>query len=188
MRFTELLKLTEVYLLIYVVSSIVYVLLFSTPLFGGMDVFFYRGIALLFAASLISAGLGFMARKFWLRHIMTYRDILLIFTIFICVNMVFFTHVPVTAERSISVFMLGYMSEEDRVFTEKDIEDFFISRYVKDYRMFEKRFHEQIVTGTIRPEGGGNVLTDRGKSLVKFYNFIADCFHVDKKLIHPVSI
>ena len=60
-----------------------------------------------------------------------------------------------------------------------------ISRYLRDYEAFGKRFHEQVVTGTIRLEGDGYVLTEKGEALVKLYDFIADCFGVDKKLIHP---
>ena len=117
---------------------------------------------------------------------MTWRDLLLIFTVFCCVNMVIFTHLPVTAERSISVFVLGSMAQEpEKVFTEGDMEELFINRYVRDYQAFEKRFHEQVVTGTIRPEGDGYVLTARGAALVRFYEWIADCFGIDKKLIIP---
>ena len=188
MKFKEFLQLAGVYILIYAVSSVIYVLLFGSPLFGFLGVFFYRGIALLLVSGLFAACLSFAVKMFWLRGIMTYRDILLIFTVFCCVNMVFFTHVPVTAERSISIFVLGYMSEKpDKVYTEQEIEDFFISRYIRDYRAFEKRFHEQIVSGTVRPEGNGYILTDRGKALIKFYDFIAECFYIDKKLIHPAE-
>ena len=188
MKFTEFMKLAGVYILIYITVSFIYVLLFSTSAFNTINVFFYRGIALLFVSGLISVCLGLAVKRFWLRHIMTYRDILLIFTVFCCVNMVIFTHVPVTCERSISIFMLGYMAEEsDRVFTEQEIEDFFISRYVVDYGAFKKRFYEQVVTGTVKTKDNGYFITDRGKSLIKMYDLIADWFHIDKKLIYPLE-
>jgi len=188
MKFREFLLLVGVYVLVYAVSSAIYVLLFGSPLFGALDVFFYRGIALLLVSSLIAAGLSFALKKFWLRRLMTYRDILLIFTIFCSVNMLFFTHVPVTAERSISVFVLGCMAvEPGTVFIKQHMEDLFMNKYVVDFGAFDKRFHEQIVTGTIAEEAGGYVITGRGKALMKFYDLIADCFHIDKKLIHPMS-
>jgi len=186
MRFREFLLLAGVYIIIFAVSSLIFVLLFSTPLFGAIDVFFYRGIALLLVSGLLAAFISFIMKILWLPRIMTYRDILLIFTIFCCVGMVFFTHVPVTAERSISVFVLGSMADEPgRVFSEQDMENLFIDRYVKDFGAFGKRFHEQIVTGTVKEENNGYMITDRGKALMKFYDFIANSFHIDKKLIHP---
>ena len=59
----------------------------------------------------------------------------------------FFTHLPVTADRSISVFMLGYLADhKGESFTEEQIESIFIKRYVQDYGAFEKRLHEQEAT------------------------------------------
>jgi len=142
--------------------------------------------ALTIMAACAAILLSLAAKLFLLKNVMTYRDILLIFTVFCCVNVVVFTHLPVTAERSVSVFLLGSMAQEpERVFSEQDMEEYFISRYVRDYRAFDKRFHEQIATGTARPEGGGYVLTAKGEALIRIYDFIADCFGLDKKLIHP---
>jgi hypothetical protein len=186
MKFKEFLLLAGVYAVIYIISSLLFVLLFSAPFDKLIDVFFYRGIALLLLSGLFAAGLSFLVKRFWLKRLMTVRDILLIFTIFCSVNMVFFTHVPVTADRSVSIFVLGSMADDpERVFTEQDIENFFISRYVRDYGAFKQRFHEQLVTGTIQAADGGYVISGRGKALMKMYDFIADCFHIDKKLIHP---
>ena len=186
MKFKDFLKLAGVYAAIFVIVTVLYVVMFGTPIFGGMDVFFYRGIALLLLAGAIAGGLGWAAKRFLLPKTMVWRDIVLIVVAFVCVHMVFFTHVPVTGERAVSVFVLGTMAQEpDRIFTEEDIERIFIETYVGEYRAFEKRFHEQVVTGTIRAEGDGYIITDRGRNLIGIYDFIADCFHIDKKLIYP---
>ena len=88
-------------------------------------------------------------RKFW--GFVTIRDIIMMFVIFCCVNMVFLTLIPVTVERSVSVFMLSYMEENsDQTFTEESVGEVFTTKYVEDYGAFEKRFHEQVETGTIR--------------------------------------
>jgi len=187
-KFTEFLLLTGAYIAIYAVSTVTFVLLFGTPLFGAVYVFFYRGIGLLLVSGLFAAILSFMVKKLWLRCIMTYRDVLLIFTIFCCVNMVFFTHIPVTAERSISIFVLGYMANDpNKIITEQDMEKRFINQYIMDFDALGKRLHEQMDIGTVKEENGGFVITDRGKGLMRIYDFIADCFHIDKRLIHPAS-
>ena len=46
----------------------------------------------------------------------------MMFVIFCCVNTVLFVLVPVTVERSVSVFMLSYMEENsDQTFTQESV-------------------------------------------------------------------
>ena len=53
----------------------------------------------------------------------TVKDVILLFCGCCCVNMVLFTLIPVTVERSVSVFMLSYMDQNEELqFTQKDIE------------------------------------------------------------------
>jgi hypothetical protein len=188
MRFFDVLKLILLHLSAVLLGGILFAASFSTPIFQNMDVFFYRGAALLLLVGFL-IGCAWLALKIFsrrLRRLITIRDVLLNVCIILSLYMLFFTHVPVTADRSISIFVLGSMAENpDHIFTEKEIEDFFIQRYVQDYGAFAKRFHEQAATGTVRAEGNGYVLTERGRGLIRFYDFIADCFHIDKKLIYP---
>jgi len=116
------------------------------------------------------------------RKLLTVRDAILSICMTLCLNVIFFTHVPVTAERSVSIFVLGAMSEEpERIFTEPEIRDYFIQKYVIDNGALEKRFLEQEATGTIRRQGGGFAITDKGRILIRFYGFVADCFHIGAK-------
>ena len=171
-------------------GSALFAALFHTPLFKGIDVYFYRGIALLALACAIVGGLVMAMMKFRLlgklKIDLIFRDALLSVVLVGCVNMVFFTHLPVTAERSISVFVLGYMAQDPgRVYTEEDIRDIFIERYVDEYGAFQKRFHEQVVTGTVEPSGDGYVISPAGISLMRIYETIADWYGVDKALVAP---
>ena len=91
-----------------------------------------------------------------------------------------------TADRSISVFMLGHFADNPgQSFTEEETEDFFIRRYVGDYGAFSKRFHEQEETGTITRDGDGYRITEGGRRLMKLYERIARWFALDEKLVHP---
>ena len=144
----NVLLLIGLYALIYVVCTAGFIGLFHTSLFGDMEVLMYRGIAFLLIAGVVSAIIMWIVRMFW--GFVTIRDIIMMFCIFCCVNMVFLTLVPVTVERSVSVFMLSYMQEnKDQTFTEESVGEVFTSKYVEDYGAFEKRFEEQVVTGTI---------------------------------------
>lgn len=171
---------------LFMMGSVFSVLCFKTALFKSIDVFFYRGIALILFWGLIITIILLLLRFFLFKDIFLLRDAFMLFVVFCAVNVVFFTHVPVTADRSISVFMLGYMVDnEEQSFSEEEIEEYFIERYVKDYGAFEKRFHEQVETGTIEEVAPGEYqITESGIKLMKMYEKVAEIYGIDDKLIH----
>ncbi len=181
----KILKLIGLYALIYIVYSVIFVLLFHTGLLKGMEVLMYRGIVFIILTGILSAVTMAVVRKFW--NFVTIRDIIMMFVIFCCVNTVLFVLIPVTVERSVSVFMLSYMDENsDQKFTQEDVQEIFTSKYVVDYGAFEKRFNEQIATGTLVDNGDGTYsITDSGKRIVKMFRMVADWFDTDKRLVYP---
>lgn len=177
--------LIGVYALIYFVCTALFIALFHTSFLAGMDVLMYRGAAFIIITGIVSAVIMGVIRKFW--GFVTIRDIIMMFVIFCCVNMVFLTLIPVTVERSVSVFMLSYMEENsDQTFTEESVGEVFTTKYVEDYGAFEKRFHEQVETGTIveNPDGTYSI-TDSGRFVVKMFRTIADWFGTDQRLVYP---
>lgn len=177
--------LIGVYALIYIVCTALFIALFHTSFLAGMDVLMYRGAAFIIITGIVSAVIMGVIRKFW--GFVTIRDIIMMFVIFCCVNMVFLTLIPVTVERSVSVFMLSYMDENsDQTFTEESVGEVFTTKYVEDYGAFEKRFHEQVETGTIveNPDGTYSI-TDSGRFVVKMFRTIADWFGTDQRLVYP---
>lgn len=177
--------LIGVYALIYIVCTALFIALFHTSFLESMDVLMYRGAAFIIITGIVSAVIMGVIRKFW--GFVTIRDIIMMFVIFCCVNMVFLTLIPVTVERSVSVFMLSYMEENsDQTFTEESVGDVFTTKYVEDYGAFEKRFHEQVETGTIveNPDGTYSI-TDSGRFVVKMFRTIADWFGTDQRLVYP---
>ena len=181
----NVLLLIGLYALIYVVCTAGFIGLFHTSLFGDMEVLMYRGIAFLLIAGVVSAVIMGIVRMFW--GFVTIRDIIMMFCIFCCVNMVFLTLVPVTVERSVSVFMLSYMQEnKDQTFTEESVGEVFTTKYVEDYGAFEKRFEEQVVTGTIvQNEDGTYSITPKGEFVVEAFRTIAEWFDTDRRLVYP---
>ena len=181
----SVLALIGVYALIYLVCTALFIALFHTSFLAGMDVLMYRGAAFIIITGIVSAVIMGVIRKFW--GFVTIRDIIMMFVIFCCVNMVFLTLIPVTVERSVSVFMLSYMEENsDQTFTEESVGEVFTTKYVEDYGAFEKRFHEQVETGTIveNPDGTYSI-TDSGRFVVKMFRTIADWFGTDQRLVYP---
>jgi len=181
----NVIALTGIYILIYLVCTALFIGLFHTGLLKNMEVLMYRGVAFIVITGAVAAVIMGVIRKLW--GFITVRDIIMMFVIFCCVNMVFLTLIPVTVERSVSVFMLSYMEENsDQTFTEESVGEVFTSKYVEDYGAFEKRFEEQVVTGTIRQnEDGTYSITESGKFVVKMFRTIADWFDTDRRLVYP---
>lgn len=181
----SVLLLIVIYALIYVACTALFIGLFHTALFKDMEVLMYRGIVFLMITGVVAGVIMGIIRKFW--GFVTIRDIIMMFCIFCCVNMVFLTLIPVTVERSVSVFMLSYMQEnKDQTFTEESVGEVFTTKYVEDYGAFEKRFEEQVVTGTIvQNEDGTYSITPKGEFVVEAFRTIAEWFDTDRRLVYP---
>ena len=181
----SVLLLIVIYALIYVACTALFIGLFHTALFKDMEVLMYRGIVFLMITGVVSAVIMGIIRKFW--GFVTIRDVIMMFCIFCCVNMVFLTLIQVTVERSVSVFMLSYMQEnKDQTFTEESVGEVFTTKYVEDYGAFEKRFEEQVVTGTIvQNEDGTYSITPKGEFVVEAFRTIAEWFDTDRRLVYP---
>ena len=184
----KVLKIVGIYILIYALCTILFVGLFHTELFASMDVLMYRGIIFIILTGIIAALLTFLVSRKWKSLDMDIKDVLLMFCGFCCVNMVLFTLIPVTVERSVSVFMLSYMQEnEGEAYTQEEMSEIFIDRYVYDFGAFEKRFNEQIVSGNIEETEDGYVITDSGKMIVKMFRTVAEWFDTDRRIVYPME-
>jgi hypothetical protein len=173
-------KFVLLYVVSFVVGTAIFIDLFHTGLFGFLDVFFYRGIALLlFTCTVIAVALLMYWKRF--PGVITLKDIYIIILTLVSVNLLFFTHVPVTAERSVSVFLLGYMNTHiNKTITKEELTQVFLKKYIGADDNIQKRIHEQLVSGDIAPQGAGYRLTKQGQMLLKFYAFIEDLFGIKR--------
>ena len=175
------------YTVLYIISFLLLVLLIRLPLFKGMHVLMYRGIVMIIIAGILSAGLLVLFKKWRKIKWLSAKDVVLVFILTCSINMVFFTLIPVTVERSVSVFMLSYMDTySDRTYTQDEVAEIFVDKYVNEYGAFEKRFDEQLTTGTIvqNPDGTYSI-TDKGRFIVKLFRLISDVFDTDERLVEP---
>ncbi|MGN0482355.1 MAG: hypothetical protein ACI4HI_02270 [Lachnospiraceae bacterium] len=183
----NVLKLIGAYVLIYLICTIIFVALFHTQFLKGMSVLMYKGVVFILLTGVLAAILMFVFWKIFRCNFIETKDIILMFCGFCCVNMVLFTLIPVTVERSVSVFMLSYMEEnEELTYTEDSVSGIFVEKYVNDYGAFEKRFHEQLVSGNIRKnEDGTYSITENGKRIVQMFRMISKWFNTDQRLVYP---
>lgn len=169
----------------FILGTLFFVLLFHTSLLRE-SVLFYRGIALLSITTFLMTILLLIFRKSRYNKIFTIRDVIILILLLFFINLVFFTHVPVTADRSISVFLLGYMNNYfDKPLNKEKMRQIFIDKFLQDNDAIQKRFDEQIVSGNIKKVQGGYRLTKQGELIIKFYNIIAKIFTIDKRNVSP---
>lgn len=165
----------------FILGTILFILLFRTFFLKEM-VLFYRGILFLSIATFLMAIFILILRKYIYGKILTIRDVISSVVILFCINLVFFTHIPVTADRSVSVFMLGYMNNHtDQRFNIEEMTRVFIEKFLNENNGIKKRFIEQVVSGNIHQDRERYYITQQGKNLMLFYNFIMEIFKIDKK-------
>ena len=173
-----------VFCAIYLIGTICFVALFHTPIMAGIEVLMYRGIVLLILSGFVVIGLLMLIRKFIYTKI-NGKDIAVMWIMFSCVNMVLFTLIPVTVERSVSVFMLSYMADHrEYSFSQEEIENIFDEYYVEKYGAFKKRFYEQEVTGSIEERQDSYAITERGEILVSIFRLVGKLFDTDERLLY----
>ena len=129
----------------------------------------------------------FLAKRIW-HELVRVNDIICIFFIFSGLTMGWFSLIPVTVERSISVYMLSYLDENyPQTITKEQFEKTFYKQYIHDFGAFDKRFKEQLDTGSLEfiPADNSYRITEKGKKIVCLFRFFSDLFGTDRRLIYP---
>lgn len=182
----KIIKTIIFYGLDVLVSTVLFVLLFHTPLFRNVDVFCYRGVILLIVAAFFSGCLAWGGVRVFKKLEMDVKDVIAVFCIFCGITLGWFILIPVTVERSISVYMLSYMDENDSSeITSEEFGNIFYDSYIEDFGAFEKRFAEQEISGNIEAKNNGYVITDSGRFIVNLFRICANVFDTDKWLVYP---
>lgn len=177
----------SIYIVCLCLSTALFVALFHVNCLKFTNTFFYNGCVYLLISSLICSLLMYLAKSKRPELLKT-NDVICIFFIFSGFTMGWFSLIPVTVERSISVYMLSYLDENyPQTITKDQFEKVFNQQYIHDFGAFEKRFKEQLDTGSLEfiPENNSYRITDKGKKIVNLFRFCADIFGTEKKLIYP---
>ena len=97
----------------------------------------------------------------------------------VSVSCYFFLSVPVTIERSVSVFLLQSMAEKPvRAHSAAEMESLLISGYICNSAV-TKRMMEQQHLGNVEPLPGDEYkLTQRGQSIARWFTPVAEVFSV----------
>lgn len=177
-----------VYVATIIIATIIFISLFRTSLLFSLDVFFYRGCVFLVFSALIAAGITLYATKLFKQLKMNFKDVAVVFLLFSGFTLGWFVLLPVTVERSISVFMLSYMEQNDQSSISADeFGDVFYAKYIEGFGAFDKRFAEQLLSGNIEEtdDGNGYQITEGGRVIVNLFRLCADMFNTEKWLVYP---
>lgn len=163
------------------------VLFFKAGLLVRIDILFYRGIILCAIAAVATMALVWFAATRW--QFASVRDAIAAGVLSFGLNLSFLVVAPVTVDRSISVFILGYMATDpDKPMSVADLRDVFERRYLGDWRQVERRMEEQTVSGNVMRAGGGYVLTPRGKSFLTTSKIVAWMFDTDPRFVTQTKL
>lgn len=188
-RLHNILKLLFLHTLFFILGTALFISFFRTNLFRDINIFFYRGIVLLSISCILMVLFQCFYQQKAGKTLFTNRDIILSLVLIFCLNLVFFTHLPVTADRSVSVFMLGYLdSNPEKIMTNKEMAQLFSDKYLSEYGEIGRRFNEQIASGNVIQTKNGYQITKQGRFLMKVYRLVADIFAIDQKLVSPTYL
>lgn len=139
------------YLLIILLFFGIYILLFSTSLFKGESILFYRGFKILFFEAVLFA-IGAIYLIF--NKISLIESYIASVSIASSICIVFLTIFPVTVDRSVSTFLLGKISKPTILckqggVSKDNLKKIFIEKYFNEDDAIGRRLKEQEITGSI---------------------------------------
>jgi len=160
----------------------IYVLLFWAGVGASMTILFYRGVALAIAAAVITGIITLWPA----RRIGDSSLPLAAAALSLSFNICFLVLLPVTVDRSVSVYLLSTI--ERRPMTAPELQRAFIDGYVVKMAAIDRRIDEQRKSGNIMVSPDGKVrLTKQGERFMTFSRVVARLFGTDQRFVNGGS-
>lgn len=153
---------------------------------GQISILFYRGLVLTAVGEVLCFAVLLIARRRWPAwHV---RDAVSACAfaggVAICLLIV----LPVTIDRSISVFILTQMAAQpDHAFTPAELRTLFVDVYVERYGQIERRLDEQTVSRNVAQTANGFRITPQGLAFVRFARLLSVIFQTDRRFVTPAA-
>jgi hypothetical protein len=180
----ELLSACVLFALGAATGMAVLVALFKLGVAAHVDILFYRGVVLCaIAFTLTIALLGYIGH---LTGRASFRDAIAAGFLSLGLNLSVLVIAPVTVDRSVSIFILGYMAAHDgRTFTTDQIETALRDVYFGELHQIDRRMLEQQRSGNVSHTREGYVISTQGLTFVRWARWVGALFDVDPRLIQP---
>ena len=157
-------KILKLYLLIFASFNLIVVALFKLAALSH-TIFFYRGIVVIGVGAVCTTGV------FLVVHFKTSRwrieSIVAATLVSASLQLAFFVTVPVTLDRSISVFLLNQINSHTGGVSKEDLTSAFVSEYVYKHDAIGRRIYEQSASRNIEVSNGKIVLSTRGRTFLR---------------------
>jgi len=147
-----------------------------------ISILFYRGLVLIAIGSLFCFVVLLLASRKW--PTWKPRDAVsacaFAFGAAVCLLIV----LPVTIDRSVSVFILTRMAAlPDRAFTPDEMRATFTEVYLGRYQQIERRLEEQEISGNVARDAAGFRITPQGLAFVRLARFLSRVFQTDPRFV-----
>lgn len=173
----------------FIIAWILEITLTHFGLFDFIEIYFYKSIIILFVSAILMVVAEIvykvLMKKFLKEVFYDWKDVLISFLLIICINMVVLSSAVVSLDRSLSVFLLSYMSDNEDGYTEEELDEVFQDVFIEQYGMLDRRFWEQIESGNIIEKDGKFKLTSRGEFFVDMFKLFGKIYDVDDRFINP---
>jgi hypothetical protein len=151
-----------------------------------ISILFYRGLVLIAVGEAFCFVVLLLARWKW--PAWKVRDAVSACAFAAGVAVCFLIVLPVTIDRSISVFMLTQMAAQpDRAFTPSELRGLFVDVYVEQYGQIERRLDEQAVSRNVSRTATGFRITPQGIAFVRFARVLSILFQTDRRFVTPAE-
>ncbi|HLH10473.1 MAG TPA: hypothetical protein VKV77_01200 [Methylovirgula sp.] len=162
------------------------VALFRIDFLHQIPILFYRGLVLIAigeALCFVVLWLGSLRWPFW-----RLRDVVSACAFSAGLALSLLIILPVTIDRSISVFLLTQMAAQpDRDFTSAELRKLFVEVYVARYEQVERRLDEQELSGNIAHDAAGFRITPQGLTFVRFARLLSAVFQTDPRFVSSAA-
>ena len=165
---------------------LLYLALIVSPVFSGIPILFYRGIAAAAVTSpLLALLLAIVGRRAaWL----DLSTIVGATALSLAFNTSFLIVFPVTFDRSVTMFLLARIEREDGLLDRAALEQVYTREYLGDMQQIDRRIQEQSLSGNIRVEQGRIHMTAQGKRLLEGGRMIGGWFGADPRFLDAAAV
>lgn len=99
------------------------------------------------------------------------------------VNLIFLVVIPVTIDRSVTVYLLGQLARAPEGLTESQLRNQLVNQYVDEYGAVDRRMREQILSSNVIELNGRFRLSAQGVQFIRFSRFVGGIFGADLRFI-----
>ena len=161
-----------------ITNVLVVLAFFQSHLFDGL-LFFYRGLVIIWLATAIVILAALLWNRRWLQ--LSLNEVITTMVLWGILHIAFFVTVPVTLDRSLTIFVLREIHAAKSGLSENEIATAIVDQYVVAGGAVGRRIHEQAVSGNImRVSDGRWDLTLQGKNLLSIFRAVARIYQIDE--------